>query len=280
MSASARNDRGRSREGISGRVQSARFREGEPLIASEFIKPSDRSFLAAVLRPGYRAVSIFVDAQQSVAGLALQGDYVDVILIQSFDDKITADPRRRTVGETVLHDVRVIAIDQALTPPAGGVMSVVNTEARIPKTVTLEVAERDAEKLLVASKLGSFQLSLMPLNVAAPNAREDTRNARPVWASDVSLALDEVVQPPPKPATSATSAPQPSVAPPPPPAACPPATGSTLEKSVRCAPSSLVYFSAPADINAKPEPSQAPQQQRSPNMRLAPMSQREGARYE
>jgi pilus assembly protein CpaB len=257
------------------------FTEGEALIASDFIKPSDRNFLAAVLKPGYRAISVFVDAQQSVAGLALQGDSVDVILIQSFDDKITVDPRRRTVGETVLHDVRVIAIDQALTPPTGGVISVVNAEARIPKTVTLEVAERDAEKLLVAAKLGSFQLSLLPLDVAGADPSRDARNAKPVWASDVSLALDEFVIRQPQPATApaplAGAVPQP-----PPPAPCPPSTGSTLDSSVRCAPSNLIYFRGPADTNSKPKPkpSEAPQQRESPNTRLAPVSQQEGARYE
>ena len=134
------------------------FAEGEPLIASDFIKPSDRNFLAAVLKPGSRAISIFVDAAQSVAGLALQGDYVDVILIQSFDDKITVDPGRKTVGETVLHGVRVIAIDQALALPQAGLVSAVlaNAEGRVPKTVTLEVTERQAEKLLVASETWRF----------------------------------------------------------------------------------------------------------------------------
>jgi pilus assembly protein CpaB len=256
------------------------FTEGEALIASDFIKPSDRNFLAAVLKPGYRAISVFVDAQQSVAGLALQGDSVDVILIQSFDDKITVDPRRRTVGETVLHDVRVIAIDQALTPPTAGVISAVNAEARIPKTVTLEVAERDAEKLLVAAKLGSFQLSLLPLNVAGADPSEDARNTKPVWASDVSLALDEVVKRQPRPATM--PAPLAGAAPPPPPSPvpCPPSTGSTLDSSVRCAPSNLIYFRGPADTNSKPKPSEAPQQRESPNTRLAPVSQQEGARYE
>ena len=89
------------------------FTEGEPLIASEFIKTSDRKSLAAELKPGYRAITIPVDAAQSLAGLALQRDYVDVILIQSFGD--TIDLRHRTVGETVLHGVRVIALDQSLT---------------------------------------------------------------------------------------------------------------------------------------------------------------------
>jgi pilus assembly protein CpaB len=255
------------------------FAEGEPLVASDFIKPSDRNFLAAVLEPGSRAISIFVDAAQSVAGLALQGDYVDVILIQSFEDKITVDPRRKTAGETVLHGVRVIAIDQSLALPQGGLISAVagTADARIPKTVTLEVSERQAEKLLVASKLGSFQLTLLPLTAAAVDPIEDERNAKPVWASDVSLALDEVAHrepvkiggPPAK-----AEVPQP-----PPPAPCPPSTGSTLDQSVRCAPSPSSYYRAPSPSNSGPA-EEAPHQKPLPTMRLPAVSRQDGGRYD
>lgn len=261
------------------------FAEGEPLIASEFVKPSDRNFLAAVLKPGSRAISIFVDAAQSVAGLALQGDYVDVILIQTFEDKITVDLGRKTAGETVLHGVRVIAIDQALAPPSGlfGATAAVNVEARIPKTVTLEVDERQAEKLLVASKLGSFQLTLLPLSVVAADPIEVERIAGPVWASDVSPALVEVSQreslhvatlpaaalvPP-----AAAAPPQPAPA-----APCPPSTGSTLDQSVRCAPSALSFYRAPSPSSS--EPAQAPHQKPLPNMRLSPVSRQDGGRYD
>jgi pilus assembly protein CpaB len=259
------------------------FAEGEPLIASDFIKPGDRNFLAAVLKPGSRAISIFVDAAQSVSGLALQGDYVDVILIQSFEDKITPYPRQTTAGETVLHGVRVIAIDQTLALPQGGLLSALTTsaDARIPKTVTLEVTERQAEKLLVASKLGSFQLTLLPLTAAA-DTFEDARNAKPVWAADVSVAFDEISKREAReiaaataaaPAAAAAAAPQT-----PPPAPCPPSNGSTLDKSVRCAPSTSSYYRAPPPSG--PVPPAAPHQKQSPSVRLLPTSQEDGGRYD
>jgi pilus assembly protein CpaB len=262
------------------------FAEGEPLIASDFIKPNDRNFLAAVLKPGSRAISIFVDAAQSVAGLALQGDYVDVILIQSFEDKITPYPRQTTAGETVLHGVRVIAIDQTLALPQGGLLSALTTsaDARIPKTVTLEVTERQAEKLLVASKLGSFQLTLLPLTIAAANMFADARNAKPVWAADVSVAFDVIAKREAREIAAATAAaaaaaPAAAGAPQtPPPAPCPPSTGSTLDKSVRCAPSTLSYYRAPPPAN--PVPPEAPHQKQWPSVRLSPASREEGGRYE
>ncbi|MGO8847267.1 MAG: Flp pilus assembly protein CpaB [Methylocella sp.] len=185
---------GQETEYLGARSQ-RKFDEGEPLIASEFVKPET---LAAKLKPGSRAVSIFVDAVQSASGLALPGDYVDVILTQTFDDKVTSYPGRKTVGETVLRDVRVIAIDQSMNPQpniSSAVLSVASTEARIPKMVTLELGERQAEVLLVAAQLGKFQLAVRPIAAAGAARPEDKRNSKPVWASDVSPALDEIAQP-------------------------------------------------------------------------------------
>lgn len=205
------------------------FAEGEPSMANEFTKPQS---LATVLKPGYRAVSIFVDAAQSAAGMALPGDHVDVILTQSFDDKITTDPGRKTVGETVLHDVRVIAIDQSLNPPSTVVttLSSVSTETRIPKTVTLELSERQAEELLVAQQLGKFQLVVRPFAATATARPEGVRTAKPVWASDVSLALNEIHTLPLAAPSSVIGAPPPALQ------SCNPATGSTLDGDVRCPP--------------------------------------------
>jgi len=121
-----------------------------------------------------------------------------VILTQTFDDKVTTYPGRKTVGETVLRDVRVIAIDQSMNPQpnvSSAVLSVASTEARIPKTVTLELTERQAEVLLVAAQLGKFQLAVRPIAAAGAARPEEKRNAKPVWASDVSPALDEIAQP-------------------------------------------------------------------------------------
>jgi pilus assembly protein CpaB len=171
------------------------FAQGEQLIASDFLKPSDPKFLAAVLKPGYRAISISVDPPQSVAGMAFPGDYVDVLLTQSFAD--TGDPGHKIVGETVLRNVEVIATDQATDRPSAVVstVSTVSTEARIPKTITLEVLEGQAEAILVAEQLGKFQLALRPLEGSGAALPEDKREDKLVWASDVSSALNNIEQP-------------------------------------------------------------------------------------
>jgi pilus assembly protein CpaB len=177
-----------------GAVVRREFAAGEPLIVSEMVRPNERQFLAAAIKPGTRAVSIAVDAPQSAAGLILPGDQVDVILTQSFADTGT-DPAMRSVAETVLRDVRVIAIDQTLTTPtrpASVARTLLPAESRVPKTVTFEVTEKQAERLIVAAQLGRLQLSVRPLEIGAAITGADKREAGPTWASDVSPALNEL----------------------------------------------------------------------------------------
>lgn len=205
-----------------GAVARRDFDSGEPLIASDFVKPSERGFLAAVLMPGARAVSISVDAPQSLSGLILPGDRIDVILIQSFGD--TVAPSHREVAETVLADVRAIAVDQSLNASISAIQGdrrVGSLESQLPKTVTLEVSPRQAEVLLVASQLGRLGVSVRALEgsgVAVPKSV-----AGPTWASDVSPALKELAGRQRRPFT----------------------TGSSIEKSIRTVPPPGISLSAP-----------------------------------
>jgi len=174
-----------------GAIARRQFAAGETLAAADLIKPSERQFLSAVLKPGNRAVSIPVDAPQSNAGLVLPGDQVDVILTQTFGDQ---DIARKSVAETVLRDVRIIAVDQTLSttekaPVAaarGGAF--IPEAARIPKTVTFEVNDRQAEQLFVASQLGQLHIAVRPLERQAVAKAESTP---PTWGSDISPALSE-----------------------------------------------------------------------------------------
>lgn len=184
-----------------GAIARRDFAAEEPFVLTELVRPTERQFLAATLKPGTRAVSIAVDAPQSAAGLILPGDQVDVILAQSFAEG-TVDPGRRSVAETVLRDVRVIATDQSLSaqarePPA---RSLAPGEARTPRTVTFEVTEKQAERLIVASQLGRLQLAVRPLQIA-PGAVLP-RQADATWADEVSPALSAMSRARPPAATA------------------------------------------------------------------------------
>lgn len=168
---------------------------GEAVTAGDFVKPADRRFLSAVLKPHGRAVSIAVDPTQSSSGLVLPGDRVDVILTQTLGSS-ARDLAHKTVAETVLINVRVIAVDQRLSlqskPQATEAAQA--GEARLPRTVTLEVNEAEAERLFVAAQLGGLQLSVRPLEGAETPAA-DKRSSAPTWAADVSPALRELSRP-------------------------------------------------------------------------------------
>jgi pilus assembly protein CpaB len=130
-----------------------------------------------------RAVTVGVDAVSGLAGLVWPGDRVDLILTQS-QDGTNVPPARRVSGETVLHDVRVLAIDRQLMQGATSE----SPETQAVRTVTLEVAPPDAERVAVAARLGHLSLSVVA--VARTNATPPPDAVSGVtWGGDVSSAL-------------------------------------------------------------------------------------------
>jgi len=129
---------------------------GEPITPGRVIRAGDRGFLAAVLRPGYRAVAVSVDAASGIAGLVFPGDRVDIILTHVIlEPKKDKDRIEHRASETVLTNVRVLALDQKVDDQSG--------EPRLAKTATLEVSPKQAEILAVARELGSLTLTLRAL---------------------------------------------------------------------------------------------------------------------
>ncbi|MBW8269081.1 Flp pilus assembly protein CpaB [Caldovatus aquaticus] len=153
---------------------------GATIARGDFLRPRDRGFLAAVLKPGMRAISIGVDATTGAAGLVWPGDQVDVILTQELGE---AQIHRRVVSETILSNVRVIAVDQQITQgPADGA-----AVGRVARTVSLEVTPEQAEKLAVARSLGRLDIAVRAVDEAPEDAL--ARAATSVFSADVSPAL-------------------------------------------------------------------------------------------
>jgi pilus assembly protein CpaB len=151
-------------------------------MAGDVLHPRDRGFLAAVLAPGARAISLGVDAVTGNGGLIWPGDKVDVILTQELDQK-DASPARRFVGETVLSDVRVVAVDQSITQ--GAVASGDNATGRVARTVTLEVTPQQAERAAVAERLGQVTLAIRAMD----GVDDATGRRGSIYGGDVSPAL-------------------------------------------------------------------------------------------
>ena len=187
--AGARIDSGAAREVLLGAMIRRNLSKGDALLMADALNPGDRGFLAAVLGPGMRAVTVGVDAVTGLAGLVWPGDRVDLILTQSQDGS-NISPAHRVSGETVLHDGRVLAIDRQLMQGATSE----SPETAMARTVTLEVTPAEAERVAVAVRLGHLSLSV----VAVPQALSRGSESDPTppqagnavtWGGDVSSAL-------------------------------------------------------------------------------------------
>lgn len=137
--------------------------DGEPLLLSALIGEAKGNFIAATLTAGNRAVSIGVSATSMVGGFVAAGDYVDILM--TYKDSIKTDdddPRVETMvdrnlkkyaTETILQNIRVLAVDQKSSRPEDG-------KVKVGKTITLDVSLEDSEKLALAEKLGDLTLVL------------------------------------------------------------------------------------------------------------------------
>ena len=155
-----------------------------PFTRDDVLRLHDRGFLAAVLTPGSRAISIGVDVVTGASGLIWPGDRVDVILVQDLEAGASG-ATKRVSGETILMAVRVIAVDQQLSFAAPGAGPGGGSEGKVARTVALEVSPAQAERLAVAERLGRVALTVR----AIEPAEFDDDKRSPVYGSDVSAAL-------------------------------------------------------------------------------------------
>jgi pilus assembly protein CpaB len=163
----------RTPESFTGWVARNPIEQGEPITDSRVIAPGNRGFLAAVLRPGMRAISVPVTITSGISGFIFPGDQVDLLLTYTYKVQTIPKPQapgeakeeektyELKVAETLLRDIRVIAIDQRLESKPG--------EAVPAHTATFEVTPKQSEAIALADELGKLSLSLRSLT---PSPRE------------------------------------------------------------------------------------------------------------
>jgi pilus assembly protein CpaB len=162
-----------------GAVVRSNVMPGEPITDGRIVRPGDRGFLAAVLKPGTRAISVPINATTGISGFVFPGDKVDMLLTHSIKGGSSDAVRRAT--ETVLSDIRVLAVDQRTDDVEG--------KAVLAKTATLEVTPKQAEVIAVASEMGRLSLSLRSLAKEEPNAMT-VRTARTfTWDTEASYLI-------------------------------------------------------------------------------------------
>ncbi|MDL5035516.1 Flp pilus assembly protein CpaB [Comamonas sp. Y6] len=183
---------------------------GEAVLEGKLAPEGTKGGLAAIIAPGKRAMSVRVNDVVGVAGFALPGNYVDVVVNAQQEQSGKAEDSRQ-ISMTVLENVLVLAVAQEAGRD--------ETKPKVVSAVTLELSPSDAEKLDLARSVGSLSLVLRnqidkdpvstagitkhqlfgapepapaPVKVAAP-ARQAVQRARPAPQPSPATCV-EVIQ--------------------------------------------------------------------------------------
>ena len=133
---------------------------GEPLMEAKLVSSDSKSGVMAYIIPeGHRAMAVAVNDVAGVAGFVLPNSTVDVIVT-------TTPPKGERISKIVLQNLRILAVGQKMEEKDGKAIQV--------PTVTVSITPEEAEKLALASNVGTLQLLLRG---AKDNAPASTRGA-------------------------------------------------------------------------------------------------------
>jgi len=141
---------------IAGSIARTPLMQGEPIREQKLVKADGSGFMAAILPTGMRAISTEISAETGAGGFILPNDRVDVLLTRR--DKNAGANNNGGGGdvvstETILSNIRVLAIDQAPKEKDG-------QNSVVGKTVTLELKPEQAETLARSRQTGQLTLAL------------------------------------------------------------------------------------------------------------------------
>ncbi|KAA2234951.1 Flp pilus assembly protein CpaB [Salinarimonas soli] len=132
-------------DGRNRRVALSAMEENEPLLAAKVTGPGGRASLAAVLGEGMKAATVRVNDVLGVAGFVLPGDRVDVMLTRVLD-------KGEAFSDVIAQSVRVLAVDQTADERSD--------KPAVVKAVTLEVTTAQAQKVTLATAVGTLSLAM------------------------------------------------------------------------------------------------------------------------
>ena len=164
---------------------------GAPFTRQSMVGPQQRGFLAAVLKPGTRAITILL-GEGTRAGLIDPGDRVDVVLTAR---SRTANGIENVLSRTILEDVRVLAVDRQIAAESSSGPGEVERTRIV--TATLEVLPEQTGLLALAENRGELALAVRP--IAALGVRADTGE---------TVNLHKLLSPPEEPEPVRLEAPQ------------------------------------------------------------------------
>src|SRR3954471_9169749 len=186
-----RTDKTNAIEQLSGAIARSPFVAGEPIRDAKLIKANGSGYMAAVLDKGMRAISTEISPETGAGGFILPNDHVDVILSRRERDADKAGGGDSHSSETIMTNIRVLAIDQTLGEKDG-------QKVVIGRTATLELTPRQAEQLALSRQLGTMSLALRSLadagETALPND-DDRASGKRAGINTVRFGVSTVTTP-------------------------------------------------------------------------------------
>lgn len=140
-------------ETLSGSVVRTSLFADEPILPQKIVQKGETGFMAALLNPGKRAVSVEISPESASAGFILPDDRVDVILTYEIEVLQGEDLVQQTIVVTAMENVRVLAIDQMFGEVDG-------VPALTGSTATLELSPQEAELMSLAARKATISLTL------------------------------------------------------------------------------------------------------------------------
>lgn len=135
---------------LQDRVVKAGVLRGEAIVDRKLAPVGTQGGLSAVIATGKRAMTVRVNDVVGVAGFALPGNYVDVMV--NAQQERGGSHGSNQVSMTVLEQVLVLAVAQEASRD--------DTKPKVVSAVTLELSPGDAEKLDLARSVGTLSLVL------------------------------------------------------------------------------------------------------------------------
>lgn len=154
---------------LTGRVVRNALQPGEPILEAKLAPQGTQGGLSAVIGEGRRAITVRVNDVIGVAGFALPGNYVDIIVnTQKEGDRNSS--KDQNISKIVLERILVLAVAQEVNRD--------ETKPKVVNAVTLEVTPEQAEKIDLARSVGSLSLVLRnqidPADVKTAGATKET----------------------------------------------------------------------------------------------------------
>lgn len=161
-------------EEVAGAITKLPIFKHEPILPQRIVKKGEAGLLPVLMEADMRAVAVGISPESASGGFILPNDRVDLILTYVEEIQTGNGPTiERGIARTLVQNVRVLAIDQTVSP--GTAVDGEVEATRIGNTATLEVSSKEAELVALSQSMGELTLVLRPLDENAVSAPRNPR---------------------------------------------------------------------------------------------------------